>query len=298
MTRRRFPSLMSLRAFEAAARHQSFTRAAVELNLTQTAISHQIKTLERLLGARLFSRDRSGIHLTDIGREYLAEIRPAIFGISTATDRVGDVRNENILRVTSLGTFAIKCLVPKLRDFRELFPKISIRLTTVTSFEETARQDYDVAIRYGDGQWPRMLADRISVEEVFPICSRALLEAAPGLRSPEDLRFHTVIRTESEVLRDYWALWLEAAGCKSLRFSQEITCNSLATTIQAAMDGLGVALARSTVTKEDLLRGRLVEPFKIRLACAAEGYYVVTYPELADLQKVKSFRKWILAAFR
>lgn len=98
-------------------------------------------------------------------------------------------------------------------------------------------------------------------------------------------------------LRDYWSMWLEAAGCKALQFSQEITCNSLATTIQAAMDGLGIALARNTVTKEDLPRGRLTEPFDVRLPCTAEGYYVVTFPELADLQKVKAFRSWILATF-
>jgi len=298
MISRRFPSLMSLRAFEAAARHLSFTRAALELNLTQTAISHQIKTLERLLGTRVFSRDRDGIHLTDIGRDYLAAIRPAIFDISNATDHIGDIRNENILRVACLGTFAIKCLVPKLRDFRKLFPNISIRLTTLRSFEELLRHDYDVAIRYGGGQWPRVLADRITVEEAFPICSPALMKSTPGLRSPDDLQFHTVIRTESDVLHDYWSLWLEAAGCKSLKFSQEVTCNSLSTTIQAAMDGLGVALARSSVTKEDLSSGRLVEPFKIRLSCAAESYYVVTFPELVDLRKVKSFRNWILETFR
>lgn len=289
---------MSLRAFEAAARHLSFTRAALELNLTQTAISHQIKTLEQMLGTRLFSRDRDGIHLTDIGRDYLAAIRPAIFGISNATDRVADIQNENILRVACLGTFAIKCLVPKLREFRKRYPNISIRLTTLRSFEELVRHDYDVAIRYGDGQWPRMLIDRISAEEVFPICSPALMKSPPGLRSPDDLQFYTIVRLESDVLRDYWSLWLEAAGCKSLQFSQEITCNSLSTTIQAAMDGLGVAMARSSVTKDDLATGRLVEPFEVRLPCTSEGYYVTVFPEQADLHKVKSFRNWIVEAFR
>ena len=220
-----------------------------------------------------------------------------MFEIAAATGRIGDIRNENILRVACLGTFAIKCLVPKLREFRDRFPKISIHLTTLRSFEELLRHDYDVAIRYGNGQWARMLSDRITEEEVFPICSPTLLKQKPGLRTPADLRFYTIIRTESDVLRDYWQLWLETAGEKTTEFEQEITCNSLATTIQAAMDGLGVALARSSVTKDDLSSGRLVEPFKIRLPCTAEGYYVVTSPELAELQKIKSFRKWVLEAF-
>lgn len=295
---RRFPSITGLRAFEAAARHLSFTRAALELNLTQTAVSHQIKTLERLLGAHLFSRERDGIHLTEAGQDYLAAIRPAMFEISAATNRVGDKRNENVLRVACLGTFAIKCLVPKLREFRARHPKISIRLTTLRSFEELVRHDYDVAIRYGNGQWPRVLADQISSEEVFPICSPRLVNGSPGLHKLDDLRFHTIIRTESDVLRDYWPLWLETAGCKTMEFSQEITCNSLATTIQAAMDGLGVALARSTITKDELQSGRLVEPFKARLPCGAEGYYVTALPELAALQKVKFFREWVLEAIR
>lgn len=295
---RRFPSLTSLRAFEAAARHLSFTRAALELNLTQTAVSHQIKLLEKLLGASLFLRAHNGIELTDVGRDYLDAIRPAMFEIAAATSRIGDIRNENVLRVACLGTFAVKCLVPKLGEFRNRFPKISIHLATLRSFEELLRHDYDVAIRYGNGQWPRMLSDRITEEEVFPICSPRLLRQKPRLRTPADLRFHTIIRTESDVLRDYWPLWLEAAGQTTTEFSQEITCNSLATTIQAAMDGLGVALARSTVTKLDLSSRRLVEPFKIRLPCSAEGYYVVTTPELAELQKIKSFRAWVIKAFR
>jgi LysR family transcriptional regulator, glycine cleavage system transcriptional activator len=295
---KRLPSLTSLRAFEAAARHLSFTRAALELNLTQTAISHQIKTLERLLGAVLFSRDRNGIHLTTFGNEYLSTIKPALFQISIATTRAGYSRNENVLRIASLGTFAIKCLVPKLHKFRKKYPKISIHLTTTTSFRELLQHDYDIEIRYGSGDWKNMSADRISEEEVFPICSPRLLKSGSGLRTPDDLRFHTIIRTESDVLRDYWQLWFETARSKPVEFANEITCNSLSTTIQAAADSLGVALARSTVTKDDLAAGRLVEPFGIRLACPAEGYYVVVSPEFAELQKVKAFRNWILETFR
>jgi LysR family glycine cleavage system transcriptional activator len=295
--RRHLPTIASLRAFEAAARHLSFTKAAIELNLTQTAISHQIKTLEGLLGVRLFVRDPEGIQLTDIGRDYLSTISPAMFEIMAATNRVGDAAQENVLRVACLGTFAIKSLIPNLSKFRKRHPGIILRLTTLKSFEDIVRHDYDVAIRYGDGQWPRTLADKIADEEVFPICSPKLLNADPPLRCVEDLRQHTIIRTESAVLRDYWDLWLETAGSKPMKFFDEIYCDSLATTIQAAMDGLGVALTRASVTKVDLASGRLVEPFAVRFRCAFEGYYVVTFPEFADLHKVKAFRSWALGGF-
>jgi LysR family transcriptional regulator, glycine cleavage system transcriptional activator len=131
-----------------------------------------------------------------------------MFEIAAATGRIGDMRNENILRVACLGTFAIKCLVPKLREFRDRFPRISIHLSKLRSFEELVRHDYDVGIRYRSGQWARMLSDRISAEEVFPICGPMLLKQKHGLRTPEDPRFHTIIRIESDVMRDYWQLWL------------------------------------------------------------------------------------------
>jgi LysR family transcriptional regulator, glycine cleavage system transcriptional activator len=295
--KRHLPSITSLRAFEATARHLSFTRAAIELNLTQTAVSHQIKTLEGLLGVRLFVREPNGVQLTDTGRDYLSAISPAMFEIVSATNRVGDAVSENILHVACLGTYAIKCLIPNLSKFRMRYPDITLRMTTLKSFEEIVRHNYDVAIRYGDGRWPRMLADKIADEEIFPICSPTLLNSDRPLRHLDDLRRHTIIRTESPVLRDYWDLWVETAGGKSMEFSNEISCDSLATTIQAAMDGLGVALARSSVTKVELASGRLVEPFTVRFPCAFEGYYVVTFPELADLHKVKAFRSWVLGGY-
>src|SRR5918998_2346871 len=125
--RRNLPSTASLRAFEAAARHLSFTRAALELNLTQTAVSHQVKSLEDLLGVTLFLRERQGIRLTDVARDYLEAIRPALFGISAATERAMDSNKENVLTVACLGTFAIKCLIPNLGKFRERNPDIALR---------------------------------------------------------------------------------------------------------------------------------------------------------------------------
>ena len=293
--RRHLPSITGLRAFEAAARHLSFTRAAIELNLTPTAISHQIKNLEDLLGAALFVRDRNVIHLTSLGADYLHSIAPAIFEICAATDRAADANKQNILRVACLNTYAVKCLIPNLKIFRTSHPDITLRLSTWVSFEHMVRHDYDVGIRYGSGDWPRMHAEKIANEEIFPVCSPMLLRSPPGLRKPENLQAYTIIRTETRILHDDWRLWLERAGTEIKDFPDEIACDSLSASLQAAIDGLGVALARSSVVKGDLATGRLVEPFDIRLSCILEGYYLVASAEAMVLPKVKAFRDWILA---
>ena len=200
--RRVLPSLSSLRAFEAAARHQSFTRAAAELNLTQTAISHQIKNLEDLLQVALFTRERSAVRLTDVGHEYLESVRDLINQITAATDRVIDKHRGNVLTVACLTAFAVKCLIPHLGDFRRRHPDIVLRIGTVVSFDLLQHHDYDVAIRYGSGSWRGFATHKIAPEEVFPVCSPRLLKSGMKLKIPSDLHQHTVIRTSSFALRD------------------------------------------------------------------------------------------------
>lgn len=291
--RKPLPSIMSLRAFEAAARHQSFTRAAAELNLTQTAISHQIKNLEDLLRVPLFIRKRNVIRLTDVGHKYLDSVRVAITQITVATNRVVDANRGNVLNVACMTTFAVKCLIPHLKDFRQLHPDIQLRISTVVSFDLLQYHDYDVAIRYGTGEWRGFVAKKIAAEEVFPVCSPRLLKSGPKLRRPEDLRLHTVIRTSSFALRDEWPIWLEQAAVPDLEFADEIACDLLFPSIQAAVDGLGVVMGRTAVVSADLASGLLVEPFSIRLQSAA-CYHVVSPVERADMAMVKVFRDWIM----
>ena len=285
---------MSLRAFEAAARHQSFTRAAAELNLTQTAVSHQIKNLEDLLRVPLFTRERNAVRLTDAGHEYLNAVRAAITQITAATDRVVDSNRGNVLNVASLTTFAVKCLIPHLQDFRRRHPDIQLRIGTVVSFELLQHHDYDVAIRYGTGDWRGFVAHKIAPEEVFPVCSPRLLKSGPALRRPADLRHHTVIRISSFALRDEWPTWLELAGIPDLEFADEIACDLLFPSIQAAVDGLGVVMGRTAVVASDMQAGTLVEPFSIRMPSTA-GYHVVSPVERADNRMVAVFRDWVLS---
>lgn len=291
--RSRMPSMMNLRAFEAAARHLSFTRAAIELNLTQTAISHQIKNLEDLLQVKLFVRSANMVALTEVGETYLRSVRAAILEISAATDRATDQSDENVLTVQCLGLFAIKRLLPHLHDFRAQYPTITLKLRTIQSFENNLRHDFDVAIWHGAGDWMGMTAERLAEEEVFPVCSPRILERGPSLNVPEDLGGHTIIRTSSTILRDEWPFWLETARTGELTFQSEITCDYMITSLQAAIDGLGVTLGRSGVVGPDLLAGRLIEPFSIR-ARSMFSYYVVWPARSSEQRKVQLFKNWLV----
>jgi LysR family glycine cleavage system transcriptional activator len=278
--------MMSLRAFEAAARHLSFTRAAIELNLTQTAISHQIKNLEDLLRVKLFVRNANMIALTEAGELYLRSVRSAIMEISAATDRATDQSDENMLTVQCLGLFAVKRLLPHLHDFRAQHPAISLKLRTIQTFENNFHHDFDVAIWHGSGDWAGMTAEKLADEEVFPVCSA-------GLSAPQDLEQHTIIRTTSTILRDEWPFWLETAKMGEIKFRSEITCDYMITSLQAAIDGLGITLGRSGVVGPDLAAGRLIEPFSIR-ARSMFSYHVVWPARSSDQRKVQVFKNWLV----
>lgn len=289
--------MSSLRAFEATARHLSFTRAATELSLTQGAISHRVKALEDLLGVALFQRNGSAINLTEVGREYLPAARAAITEVLVATDSVIERHRGDVLTVGCLPTFAIKCLLPALRDFRARHPKFSLRVRMVMSSINVSPQDYDVSIQYGIGDWPEMIASKLADEEVFPVCSAELLKGNRALRSPKDLRHHTVIRTATPaILRDDWPLWLAEAGIPNMTFAGELICDFLFPSFQAAIEGLGVTMGRSTAVRGDLAAGRLVEPFGVRLQSPL-AYYLAVPVARAKLPKVELFKDWLLEYF-
>ena len=289
------PSMTSLRAFEAAARHLSFTKAAVELGMTQGAISQQIKNLEDMIGLDLFVREKNRITLTETGHEYLVSARAAITELLVATDRVIDRQRGDILTIASLGTYSIKCLIPKLKTFTEANPHISVRIRTMVPSEQAVANDYDVSIQYGQKQdWPHLVAYPLGQEEFFPVCAPSLLRRKGGLSSPSDLARHTIIRTASPfTLRDDWPVWQEKAGIPDLKFAAEMTCDMLYVLYQAAAEGYGVAMGRTAVVQTDLASGRLVEPFSLRLRSAL-GYHLVIAPERKKLSKVQRFCEWAL----
>ncbi|MET4066070.1 LysR family glycine cleavage system transcriptional activator [Bradyrhizobium sp. S3.2.6] len=291
----RLPSLNGLRAFEAAARHLSFTLAASELNVTQTAISHQIRRLEDELGIRLFIRQNRALALTPEARDYLPGVRAAFNDLRLATDRLLRKDDDKVLTVSTLASLAAKWLLPRLTDFQETHPGIDVHITTSTSLVDFQRDDVDAAIRYGRGQWPGLRADWLMADELFPVCSPSLLRGDKPLRQPEDLRGYPLLHT-SNANSDDWRLWLTAAGLPAdIARQPGITFDMIFMTIQAAIDGIGVAMGRTSYVSDDIAKGRLVVPFKIALPADA-GFYLVSPEGRREAPKLAAFRQWMIAA--
>ena len=291
----RLPSLNGLRAFEAAARHLSFTQAASELNVTQTAISHQIRRLEEELGIRLFVRKNRALALTPRARDYLPGVRAAFNDLRLATDRLLRRDDDHVLTVSTLASLAAKWLLPRLSQFQEAHPRIDVRITTSTSLVDFRGGGLDAAIRYGRGHWAGLRADWLMADELFPVCSPKLLEGDKPLRRPEDLAHQTLLHT-SAGYDDDWRLWLTAAGLPTNISRQPgLSFDLILMTVQAAIDGIGVAMGRTSYVQDDIAKGRLVVPFHIALPADA-GFYLVSPEAVADPPKLAAFRQWLLAS--
>ena len=288
----RLPSLNGLRAFEAAARHLSFTLAAQELNVTQTAISHQIRRLEEELGLKLFIRQSRSLALTPEATDYLPGIRAAFQDLRTATDRLLRKDDDRVLTISTLTSLAVKWLLPRLSSFQEKHPDIDVRITTSTELVDFRTSNVDAAIRYGQGRWPGLDAEWLMAEHLFPVCSPKLLTGDRALRQPEDLKHATLLHTSSTI--DDWRLWLTAAGLPAhLSQNRGLTFDLAFMTIQAAIDGLGVAMGHTAYVADDVANGRLVVPFNVSMPSA--GYYFVTPQDRPTTPKLNLFRDWLTA---
>ena len=291
------PSLNGLQVFEAAARHLSFTRAAEELNVTQTAVSHQIRRLEEQLGMKLFLRRNRALALTPEAASYQIAIGAAFRDLRAATERLSRDSNGQIVTVSATASVATKWLVPRLAAFQRAHPEIEVRLSTSTRLVDFQREDVDLAIRYGRGSWAGLRADWLMAEEIFPVCAPALVTGPDALLGPEDLARHTLLHVE--VGLDEWPLWLTAAGLpaslatrRGMRFDDRLLAQ------QAAVDGLGVLMGHAPIVDADIAAGRLVVPFGAFQLPAEAGYYVVGPRETEDVPKIRIFRHWLLSAAR
>lgn len=289
------PSLNGLLVFEAAARHLSFTRAAAELNVTQTAVSHQIRRLEDQLGLRLFVRRNRALALTQEAQDYLPTITAAFEDLRRATSRLLRPKQDDVLTVSTTMSLAAKWLVPRLAAFQEAHPGIEVRISTSMRLVDFRREAIDVAIRYGRGQWPGLRADWLMAEDMFPVCSPMLLTGTKPLRQPVDLAQHTLLHVDTN--RDEWPLWLTAAGLPAgLIRERGLTFDHRLMALQAATDGLGIALGRTPIVAADIAAGRLVVPFETIVVSENAGYYIVVPPETAADPKVALFRKWLIGS--
>src|SRR3954466_2668785 len=206
---RRMPPLNSLKTFEAAARHESFTRAAEELCVTQGAVSQQVKALEAGLGIKLFNRERQRLIITEAGRNYLTVVRDALDRIAAGTERLLQRQSTGVLTVSTSPDFAAKWLVHRLGHFAEAHSGIDLRVSATMHHVDFAREEVDLAVRHGDGNWPGLHAVRLSAEELFPICSPKLLAGRKGIKKPSDLLNYPLLHLDD---RRAWSSWLETAG--------------------------------------------------------------------------------------
>ncbi|MEQ9555601.1 MAG: transcriptional regulator GcvA [Rhodospirillales bacterium] len=290
---RRLPPLNALRAFEAAARHLSFTQAAEELNVTQAAVSHQIRGLEDWLGFPLFRRLSRALVLTEAGQLLFPEVREAMDILTTAVNRVQRQDSEGVLTVTTMDSFAQSWLVPRLGRFRQSHPDIDVRLVMVDRMVDLAREGVDVAVRYGRGSWPGLTVSLLRTEELFPVCAPELLENGPPLKEPRDLAHFTLLHDEMPV---DWRDWLAAAGCDEVNAERGPGYSHSNLVLLAARAGEGVALGRSVMVADDLAAGRLVRLFDFALP-APQAYYLACVEGEEDRPKIRAFREWLAGEF-
>ncbi len=296
---RPLPPLNSLRAFEAAARHLSFTKAAEELNVTPGAISHQIKALEEFLGVVLFRRLTRALRLTDAGQAAVPKVREGFDNLAEAIEILRAEEEGNVLNVSVSASFGAKWLVPRLDRFRAAHPDLDIRIDATDRLADFQGETVDIALRYGKGNYPGLLVDKLASVEMVPVCSPGLLDGPQPLQRPQDLAHHTLLHldwTLEEQTSPSWRMWLLAAGVSKVDATRGPRFSMESMMVQAAIEGQGVALAKTVLVAGDLAADRLVMPFDLSVCDPLNfAYYVVSPTRTAEVPKVAAFRTWVLS---
>ena len=289
----RLPPLNALRAFEAAARHSSFARAADELCVTPGAVSRHILKLEAYLGTKLFKRGHAQVELTPAGNAYLLEIRDAFVRISQATTTTRTTGlNERLLRIKVPPTCAARWLVPRLAHFHAEHPEISIQLTTSHDAVDFGRDDVDAAVQYGREVGPAVASQRLFDEVLLPVCSAAVAAQKPALRQPRDVARHVLLHSIRRP--NDWPDWFAGAGVDDPPLDKSMAFENSTLTYQGAVDGLGVAIAQVAFVIDEIERGRLVAPVDVRLKSEL-AYFLVFPREHTQSRKLRLFSEWAAA---
>lgn len=293
--------LNALRAFEASARHQSFSSAAAELNVTPAAVGQLVRSLEEWLGAPLFHRGTSGrsrLVPTESAERALPDVRAGFDRLSIGLSRLREGSRGGVLTVAVSPSFAAKWLLPRIEHFHERCPETDVRLDTNLRLVDFVAQGIDIGVRYGRGEWPGLVAEKLMDEEIYPVCSPAWLAKNGKITRPDDLAGKSLIHdlsVDAHIGFASWADWLKRADAKKVDAARGMQINNSAAVLQAAIDGHGVALARSVMAKEDLASGRLIRLFPKRNHAAELAYYIVYRAESASLPKLVAFREWLIA---
>ncbi|MEM7168546.1 MAG: transcriptional regulator GcvA [Pseudomonadota bacterium] len=289
---RQLPSLNALKAFEASARHQSFTKAAEELLVTQSAVSRQVRALEDYLGASLFLRHPHHLELTTHGKTLSPVLTHMLDKLASVTAELR--RTVNHLRVKLPPTFALRWLIPRLDDFQECYPDIEVLVNTGWNPVDFSREEFHVAVVCSRDL--HLFDDTISIEEiaterVTPVCAPSLMNGKYRLQEPGDCFHHTLLHGSN--LFDAWEIWFDSVGLKAPPELRAQTFDLMDSAINAAARGFGIALAPPQLILEDLKSSRLVAPFP-RIMTILSGFYLVCPKKYIDLEAVQSFRNWLI----
>jgi len=293
---KKLPPLKALQAFESAGRHLSFTLAAKELNVTPGAISQQIRQLEEFFEVKLFNRLNRTIVLSDGGQLLLPAIGNGFQQLREGVNLLQQRAGGGPLTITSAPSFISKWLIPRLSRFKARHPQIDVRIDTSDRLVDFSREDIDVGIRFGDGQYPELETIFLFSFDLIAVCSPELLRQGQELKKVSDLKNFTLLHSNHDELDPGWpdwAMWLKVVDAGEVDASHGIYFNQSDQLFQAAIDGQGVALLANVMADPEVAAGRLVQPFSARLPVQL-NYHLVTSPYKARLAKVSAFRDWIV----
>ena len=293
---KQLPPLNALRAFESAGRHLSFTKAAQELNVTPAAVSHQIKALEESVGVMLFKRHPGAISLTDAGIQALPAVSEGFEKLALGVDHMLASVSRESLAISVTPSFGALWLLPRLEQFRAAHPEIELQIDATDHLADLARDDVDVAIRYGPGDYTGVRVDLLFKQVNIPVCSPALLSGNPSLKTPDDLRHHTLLHVDWKSEEARWQHWLSRFASTDVadQSGPRFTMENMA--VQAAIDGQGVALVGDVLVADEIRAGRLVHPFDSSLVTPLEySYYLLCLEPSRNKSSVETFRQWLLA---
>jgi len=293
--RRPLPPLNALRAFEATARHLSFSKAADELHVTPAALSHQIRGLEDLLGLKLFVRRARSIELTEAARLIHPGIRTGFESMRVAIDQLDQDRRDRVLVVSSTPGLTAKWLVPRLYRFLEKHPDIDTRITASVGYANFTSDGVDIGIRLTSGAHPDLYVEKLSDEWLLPLCSPRLLEADPPLLRPADLPRFNLIQIDLPGVVPTWADWMELAGIDGIDTRRGLRLNVADHALDAASEGAGVVLGYKLVASHDIGLGRLVAPFGPEIPLPGRSYFFVCPKGQEKRPAIKAFRDWVFA---
>ncbi|HYB09700.1 MAG TPA: transcriptional regulator GcvA [Alphaproteobacteria bacterium] len=293
---RRLPPLNALKAFEAAARHMSFLKAANELHVTAGAISQRIKNLEAQIGVALFRRLARGVVLTDAGQRYSRRIGELFEGIEKATRQLRQEAATTVLTISAMASFEVCWLIPRLGPFNASHPGVAVRVLPEQAPVDLASNGIDLAIRYGHGHYPELMVERLLPRRIFPVCSPKLMEGPHPIRTLADFAHHTLLGEEPYLHYEEttWKQWMTAVGADDIEVPAGPVFTFSHMALQAAVAGQGVALGTTVLAGDDLAAGRLVRPLP-HIVESEHPYWLIYPPALAKQPRVRAFRDWIMA---